>query len=143
MRKVVIAVLCIAAIVLAADLISDISSWFDPGQTAPLSVSAIEMWEEFEADKNKAEDFYRNKTVSITGVVAEKAENFLNKPCVLLENGVDSIPDGIFCFLANASELEDCEIGSTVTITGECSFGVEIYGDGIWISLYNSSVAKF
>ena len=94
-------------------------------------------------DKEEAESYYRGKTVRITGLVAEKTENFLNEPCILLENGVTSIPDGIFCFLSNANDLLICEIGSTVTIEGECSFGIEIYGDAIWISLKNATVIKY
>lgn len=143
MRKIIRSILVVIIIVLVVDLCFDIKEILIPplsNDKEILNVSAERMWAAFEADKESSEKYYKGKTVSITGNVAEKAEIFLNEPCILLENGVDSIPDGIFCFLSNADDLERCEIGDEITITGECGFGVEIYGDAIWIFLSDSQI---
>lgn len=143
MRKLISFILAIIIVLLVVDLCFDIKETLVPsfkGNEEILKISAKKMWAEFEADEETARKYYDGKTVRITGKVAEKTENFLNKPCILLENGVDSIPDGIFCFLANAEDLNFCEVESEITIIGTCEFGIEIYGDGIWICLYNSRV---
>lgn len=97
--------------------------------TAPIEVSAPDMWQEFLDDSAGAEKKYGGKTVTLTGSVSEIAESFMGSPCVLLENNSEKPPAGIFCFFSDLSSLSGLSVEDEVTIVGTLNIGVDIYGD--------------
>ena len=96
-----------------------------------ISVSAEKMWNEFEIDRDEADRTYDDAFLYLSGSVAEISDSFMGSPCVLLENGVVSIPDGIFCMFPESSleQVQALEVGQQVTIYGRCSIGIHIAGD--------------
>ncbi len=96
-----------------------------------ISVSAEEMWNEFEIDRDEADRTYDDTLLYLSGSVAEISDSFMGSPCVLLENGVVSIPDGIFCMFPEDSleQVQALELGEQVTIYGKCSIGIHIAGE--------------
>ena len=53
----------------------------------------------------------------------------MGHPCILLENGIDSVPDGIFCMFPEGYDVSAPQTGETLTVTGVCSIGSNIAGD--------------
>lgn len=110
-----------------------------------ISVSAEEIWNEFEIDQGTATKTYDDALLYLSGSVAEISDSFMGSPCVLLENGVVSIPDGIFCMFPEDSleQVQDLEIGEQVTIYGRCSVGIHIAGDDTpFISIMDAELVE-
>lgn len=96
-----------------------------------VEISAEDLWSEFVSDKKAASARFEGNRVIVTGSVAEIAEAFMGRPCILLENGVVSIPDGIFCLFPQEFDVTAYNIGDVVTISGRCSVGIHIAGEDV------------
>lgn len=109
--------------------------------TNPIEISAEDMWDEFVANKEDAAGRYDGERVTVTGTIAEISEAFMGSPCIMLENGVVSIPDGIFCYFPDGFNVHDYSIGETITVAGTCSLAIHIAGDDTpFISIRNATV---
>ena len=129
-RKIIIALLCLVCALIFADLIFDIKD-FSLRSAQSFEISAEILWDEAVANELKAKQTYDGNAIVVTGVVAEKAASFMGKPCIVLENGADSIPDGIFCYMQTSEMLSECDIGNEITVAGICSFGVTFAGENM------------
>ena len=97
----------------------------------PLEITATELWSEFRQNGSNSKAKYDGTLLIISGQVAEVSESFMGQPCILLENGEDSVPDGIFCFfpVQSAESVVSVEVGNSVTVLGVCSVAVHIAGE--------------
>ena len=95
----------------------------------PVEIHATMLWSEFVSDIETAANKYDGCLMAITGTIAEMPGSFMGEPCILLENGADTIPNGIFCFFNDEAELESLECGDTVTVSGTCSVAMHIASD--------------
>lgn len=95
----------------------------------PIEITAENLWTEFVSDQDAAKKRFDGSQVSVTGMVAETAKVFMGKPCILLENGVVSTPDGIFCYFPDDFDITQYKIGETITVLGICSLAVHIAGE--------------
>ena len=112
-----------------------------PEKTVPIKISAETLWDEFASDGVAATATYDGNIVAVTGVVAETAQMFMNQPCILLENGVVSIPDGIFCFFSSDFDASNYNKGETITVYGVCAVATHIAGESApFISIEEASV---
>lgn len=118
-------------IVVFAELFVILSGCMQVKEGQVISVSSEEMWNEFEINWDTATRTYDDNFLYLSGSVAEINDSFMGSPCVLLENGVVSVPDGIFCMFPKDSleQVLALEIGAQVTIYGKCSIGIHIAGD--------------
>lgn len=92
-------------------------------------VTAEQLWTDIKHGDASSLSKYEGKRITVTGIVAESASQFLGSPCILLENGVDSIPDGIFCMFFDDAAIGEYNIGQSITVCGVCSLGTHIAGD--------------
>lgn len=97
--------------------------------SSPVEITSERLWEEFCIDKKTASSVYENNLLSVSGIIAEIIDNFLGYPCILLENGVDSIPDGIFIMFPDGFDVFQYHIGEEITVVGRCSLAVHVAGD--------------
>ena len=97
--------------------------------TNTINITAEQLWCEFKYNRDTARKLYDDKSICLSGVVAEPPTIFMDLPCLLLENGEDSIPDGIFCFFADGYDLSKYEVGQEVFITGRCNLAIHLAGD--------------
>ena len=95
----------------------------------PMEFSAEDLWREFKYDRTYAKKSLDGKIISVTGIVVEQGENFLMHPCIVLENGEDSIPDGIFIMFPDGFDVFQYHIGEEITVVGRCSLAVHLAGD--------------
>lgn len=110
-----------------------------------ISISAESLWSEFEKDQDTATEVYDDTLLYLSGSVVEISDSFMGSPCVLLENGVVSIPDGIFCMFPEDSleEVQALEIGEQITVYGKCSVGIHAAGDETpFISVLDSQLVE-
>lgn len=106
-----------------------------------VEISAEDLWDEFVSDKKAASVRFEGSRVVVTGSVAEIAEAFMGYPCILLENGVVSIPDGIFCFFPQEFDVTAYNIGDVITVSGWCSVAIHIAGEDVpFISIEDASI---
>ena len=106
-----------------------------------VEISAEDLWSEFVSDKKATSARFDGSRVAVTGSVAEIAEAFMGYPCILLENGVVSIPDGIFCFFPQEFDVTAYNIGDVITVSGRCSVGTHIAGEDVpFITIREASV---
>lgn len=139
MRKVII---CVGAVFVFA-IVFILNPPHKSVQTSEIALTAEDLWSAFTSDRNAAEAQYGGETISLTGEIAEVSDAFMGKPCILLENGADSIPDGIFCFFPPNFDVSDYSDGDTITVSGECSIALHIAGDDTpFISLRNSKIVE-
>lgn len=138
--KKLCSVILVSLVALAT--IFSVKQWSLKGKSEePIKISAEDLWNEFIADKDNATDRFDGNPISVTGTIAEISEDFMGSPCILLENGVNSIPDGIFCRLQDGFNVHDYQIGDTITVTGTCSLAIHIAGDDTpFISIENAEV---
>lgn len=95
----------------------------------PIEISAEELWREFKYDRTYAKKSLDDKMIAVTGIVVEQTDNFMQHPCVLLENGEDSIPDGIFIMFPDGFDVFQYHIGEEITVIGRCSPAIHVAGD--------------
>lgn len=113
-----------------------------PNTDTPIEITAENLWTEFVSDRDAAREHFDGSQVAVSGVIAETAEAFMGKPCILLENGVVSIPDGIFCYFPNDFDVTQYNVGDTITVLGTCSLAIHVAGDDSpHISIYEASVS--
>ena len=81
--------------------------------------SAKEFWQEFEDDRQKAEEDFIGKTMNFTGVVVETGMSIYLTPNVRLSDAVDG-PIYLICVLprADTGTLSTYNKGDLVTMTG-------------------------
>ena len=128
-----------------AVLLAILSGCMQTGDEQVISVSAEDIWNEFETNREAATGTYDDAILYLSGSVAEISDSFMGSPCVLLENGVVSIPDGIFCMFPESSleQVQGLEIGEQVTIYGRCSVGINIAGDDTpFISIMDAELVE-
>ena len=94
-----------------------------------VEVSAESLWYSFKYDSDMAESTYENKQVIVTGEIAEPPAMFMQQLCILLENGEDSIPDGIFCMFPADYDAHSYNVGDTISVDGKCNLAIQIAGD--------------
>lgn len=123
MKKTFCFVLCIAAFFFfaACDAV--------PQSLEPAKITAVSLWAEFETNRVAAEEKYIGAKILLTGEISEMTDAFMGKPCILLENGVDSIPAGIFCFFHDSFDVSVYSPGETITVSGTCFVMLNIAGD--------------
>jgi len=98
-------------------------------EKAVLEVSAETLWSDFKYDRDMAESIYKDKQIIVTGKIAEPPTIFLQQPCILLENGEDSVPDGIFCMFAAGYDIHSYGVGEIISVHGRCTLAAHIAGD--------------
>lgn len=108
---------------------SEPSYQYSEPEHKPIEISAEQLWREFKYDRTYANKSLDNKIIAVTGIVVEQTENFMLHPCVLLENGEDSIPDGIFIMFPEGFDVFQYHLGEEITIVGRCSPAIHIAGD--------------
>jgi hypothetical protein len=105
------------------------SCFYKASEGNVIETSAEDMWIEFVDNRDSAEKKFDGADIVLTGTISEVSESFMGKPCILLENGADSIPDGIFCFFDDVTVLSRVSIGDNISVEGVCSLGSEIWGN--------------
>ena len=136
--KLFLFIYCILVIIFSGCSVSTPAQ--DGNDLSVIEISAENLWQEFESDRDAAKDKFDGCILAITGSVAEISESFMGQPCILLENGIDSIPDGIFCFFPSNTDLNGTELGDIITINGTCSVGIHVAGDDTpFISINDAS----
>lgn len=139
MKKIV---LCVGVVLVFA-IVFILNTTHKSIPASEIALTAEDLWSTFTSDRNLAKAQYGGKTISLTGKIAEVTDAFMGKPCILLENGVDSIPDGIFCFFPPDFNISGYSAGDIITISGECSVALHVAGDDTpFISLRDSKVVK-
>lgn len=119
--------LLLAAIILSVVLLSLFHQEKDAVDDA-IAVNAVDLWIEMKYGENDIAD-YDGVLYEITGEVSEVADFFMGHPCIVLENGEDTIPEGFFIMFPEGFDVFQYSVGETITITGKCSPGLHIYGD--------------
>ncbi len=92
-------------------------------------VTAEQLWTEIKYGDTSDLLKYEGNRLTVSGIVAESASMFMGSPCILLENGENSIPDGIFCVFVDDAAIDEYSIGQSITVCGVCSLGTHIAGD--------------
>lgn len=139
MKKLFIAGLFLLVVLVVA---SGCSPTDQVSASEAIKVSAEGMWSEFAADMDAAAKQFDGSLVTVTGMIAEVHEMFMGFPCILLENGVDSIPDGIFCYFPEGFNVHNYSVGETITVTGVCSLAIHVAGEETpFISIKNAEIA--
>lgn len=115
-----------------------------PENSAPIEISAVDLWNFFIEDKDTAKNRFDGQLIFVSGSVAEVSDAFMGSPCVLLENGIDSIPDGIFCLFPENSldQVIGLEFGEDITVQGTCSVGIPLEGEGMPYIFINNAMLK-
>lgn len=94
-----------------------------------IEITAEDLWDKYKYDRTYAEATLDDKTLSLTGIIADITEQFMGYPCILLENGEDTIPDGIFVMFPDGFDVFQYSIGEEITIMGRCSPTIHLAGD--------------
>lgn len=130
-------------LLIASVVISGCSPIGPSRESEAIEVSAELMWSEFAADMDAATKQFDGSLVTVTGMIAEVHETFMGSPCILLENGVDSIPEGIFCYFPKEFNVHNYSAGETITVTGVCSLAIHVAGkETPFISIKNAEIAS-
>lgn len=123
----IVLVLAVLWMISAADRIPLFPSSEDAYQE--IEINAEDLWDTFKYDRTYAEAALDDKTLSLTGIIADITEQFMGYPCILLENGEDTIPDGIFVMFPEGFDVFQYSIGEEITVIGRCSPAIHLAGD--------------
>ena len=109
---------------------------------AAIQVSAEDLWSEFKHNRDSALYAYDGREIVVSGEIAESPGIFMQQPCIILENGEDCIPDGIFCMFPEGYDVESYNVGETISVQGRCSLAMHLAGDDTnpFIFIYDSCV---
>lgn len=94
-----------------------------------IEITAEDLWDTYKYDRTYAEATLDDKTLSLTGIIADITEQFMGYPCILLENGEDTIPDGIFVMFPDGFDVFQYSVGEEITVIGRCSPAIHLAGD--------------
>jgi len=87
-------------------------------QKAELSVSAVKLYNDFDADEQNANQMYLNKVIEVSGTIDSIQEGSENKPVVLLSTEGFGL---IKASLESAEELQSISEGQgQILLRGEC-----------------------
>lgn len=95
-------------------------------EPSPIAISATELYAAYTENEVNADNQYKSKTLSVTGVVSNIGKDAItDAPCVSLESGSQFGLQPIQCFFPKSDEHSEVIAaltnGQTVTITGKCT----------------------
>ena len=108
-----------------------------------IEISAVDLWKEFDYNADAATQKFQGASLLVSGTISEISDNFMGSPCILLENGVDTIPAGIFCFLlkSDADYMLNLNVGDEIAIIGTCNVALNFSeSSSPFISIEDASI---
>lgn len=95
-------------------------------EITPIQISAVDLFAAYAENEVNADNQYKNKVISVTGVITNIGKDMLtNAPCVSLDSGSQYNLQPIQCFFPKSDErssvIAALKDGQTITITGECT----------------------
>lgn len=127
MKKIIRVLFILVALVLSAVFVL-ISNQEKLVPKEAIVVDAVDLWKEMKYGGNDLTE-YDGLLYEITGEVAEISDSFMGHPCILLENGESTIPEGFFIMFPDGFDVSRYSIGEIVTVNGTCSPAIHIAGD--------------
>ena len=96
----------------------------DPAeQEAAIEVTAKELLKEYDDNEVKADETYRDKLVTVTGIINDIGKDVLDDTYVAVGTGDDYEFTTVQCYFSDEGELAkvgDLEKGAEITVTGTC-----------------------
>ncbi len=83
------------------------------------TVAATDLFAEYQANEEAANQKYNGKIVEVSGVVKETKNNEAGQPTVVLESG--DMMFGVICELKEKEQAAKFSSGQQVTFKGECT----------------------
>ncbi|MBI5914389.1 MAG: hypothetical protein HY842_03365 [Bacteroidetes bacterium] len=83
------------------------------------TVTATDLFAEYQANEGAANQKYNGKIVEVSGVIKETKNNEAGQPTVVLESGDPMF--GVICELKEKGQATKFSNGQQVTLKGECT----------------------
>ena len=95
----------------------------DETESDMISVSAEQLYTDYEENVVNADNIYKGNIIIVTGTITDIGQDILSgDPCISLDSGDDFGFYPIQCFFTkNTDGLENLRDGDSVTIIGECT----------------------
>ena len=105
-------------------------------QNAKYQLTAVSLYNDFDADEEKANKIYLNQVLEVTGVLVNSQTSDYSNPILELETAGFGV---INITMAGANELDGIELkeGQMVTVKGEC------IGLLLDVLIFNAIIVKY